>query len=78
VQPTSGLPVAAGGSAENVQTGGSQEDHTGAVDADVPVTGGKQIGQQLLEARCGEHVQLTGEQDTSVGDTADHGQHEAI
>jgi hypothetical protein len=78
VQPTSGLPVAAGGPAEHVQTGPSQEVHTGAVHADVPVTSGKQIDQQLLEARCGEHVQLTGEQNTSLGDTANHGQHEAI
>ena len=78
MQPTSGLPEAAGGPAEHVQTGRSQEVHTGAVHTDVPVTGGKQIRQQLLEARCGEHVQLTGEQNTSVGDTADHGQHEAI
>jgi hypothetical protein len=78
LQPTSGLLVAAGGSAEHVQSSRSQEVDTGAVHTDVPVSGGQEIGQQLLEARCGEAVQLTGEQNTSVGDIADQSQHEAI
>jgi hypothetical protein len=78
LQPTFGLLVAAGGSAEHVQTGRSQEPDTGAVHTDVAVSGGQEIGQQLLEARCGEAVQLTGEQNTSTGDIADHSQHKAV